>query len=83
MDNPHFAVQVGRVLDQVNEDEVADGKPMLSAIVVSRGTMLPGSGFFKLGQQLRRTEPDDDEISFAVREMKRTHEYWSSQPEEP
>jgi hypothetical protein len=79
MDNPHFGVQVGRVLDEINQDEVADGRPMLSAIVVSKDTMLPGKGFFTLGQQLRRTLRDNDEISCALREMKRIHEYWSKE----
>lgn len=34
MDNPHFAALVGRVLGEISEDEVAAGRPMLSAIVV-------------------------------------------------
>jgi hypothetical protein len=49
MDNPHFGVQVGRVLDEINQDEVADGRPMLSAIVVSKDTMLPGKGLLHTG----------------------------------
>jgi len=83
MDNPHFAVQVGRILGRISEDEAADGRPMLSAIVVSKDTMLPGKGFFTLGQELHRTQADDDEISFAVREIKRTHGYWANQQETP
>lgn len=82
MDNPHFAVQIGHILGRISEDEVADGRPMLSAIVVSKDTMLPGKGFFTLGQQLHRAQPDDDEMSFAVREIKRTHEFWAGQPQE-
>ena len=77
MDNPHFGAQVGKVLGQISEDEVAAGRPMISAIVVSRDTMLPGSGFFKLGQELHRTDPGEDEIAFAIRQIKRVHEYWS------
>lgn len=78
MDNPHFGAQVGKVLDRINEDETAAGRPMISAIVVSRDTMLPGTGFFKLGQELRQTNPGEDEIGFAVRQIKRVHHYWSS-----
>ena len=80
MDNPHFAVQVGRILGRISEDEVSERRPMLSAIVVSRDTMLPGKGFFNLGQQLRQTQPGEDETAFAVRQIKRVHQYWSSQP---
>jgi hypothetical protein len=78
MDNPHFDAQVGKVLGQISEDEVAAGRPMISAIVVSKDDMLPGSGFFKLGQELHRVEPGEDEIGFAVRQIKRVHEYWST-----
>ena len=77
MSNEHWAVQVGKVLDPINEAEVAAGRPMLSAIVVSKDTMLPGRGFFTLGQQLRRTEPGEDEIAFAIRQIRRVHDYWS------
>ena len=77
MDNPHFGAQVGKVLGQISEDEVAAGRPMISAIVVSKDTMLPGAGFFKLGQELHRTDPGEDEIGFAIRQIKRVHEYWS------
>ena len=78
MDNPHFGAQVGKVLGRISEDEVASGRPMISAIVVSKDNMLPGSGFFKLGQELHRVEPGEDEIGFAIRQIKRVHEYWST-----
>ncbi|HEX2766800.1 MAG TPA: hypothetical protein VHR55_09230 [Candidatus Limnocylindria bacterium] len=39
MDNPHLGALVGKVLGEISTDEVADGRPMLSAIVVSRDTM--------------------------------------------
>ena len=77
MDNPHFGALVGKVLGQISEDEVAGGRPMISAIVVSKEDMLPGAGFFKLGQELHRTDPGEDEIGFAIRQIKRVHEYWS------
>jgi hypothetical protein len=57
MDNPYFGAQVGKVLGRISEDEVAAGRPMLPAIVVSKDTMLPGHGFFNLGEQLRQTHP--------------------------
>ena len=55
---------------------------MLSAIVVSRDTMLPGSGFFKLGQELRQVEPGEDEIAFAVRQIRRVHDHWAGDPKQ-
>lgn len=79
LDNPHFGALVGKVLDPINEDEVAAGRPMISAIVVSKDTMLPGRGFFILGQQLRRTQVGEDEIGFAIRQIKLVHEYWAAE----
>jgi hypothetical protein len=83
MDNPHFGAQVGKVLGRISEDEVAAGRPMISAIVVSKDDMLPGSGFFKLGQELHKVHPREDEIAFAIRQILRVHEYWASQPKSP
>ena len=77
MDNPHFGALVGKVLGQISEDEVAAGRPMISAIVVSRDTMLPGYGFFTLGQQLRQTKPGEDDLAFAVRQIRRVHDFWA------
>ena len=77
MDNPHFGAQVGKVLGEISEDEVANGRPMLSAIVVSKDDMLPGRGFFKLGQELHQVDPGEDEIAFAIRQIRRVHEYWA------
>ena len=76
MDNPYFGAQVGKVLGQISEDEIAAGRPMISAIVVSKDTMLPGHGFFNLGQELHQIDPGEDEIGFAVRQMRKVHEYW-------
>ena len=78
MDNPHFGALVGKVLGEVSEDEVAAGRPMISAIVVSRDDMLPGKGFYNLGKQLHLVQPDEDEIAFAIRQIRRVHEYWRS-----
>ena len=76
MDNHTSAPRSAKFLGQISEDEVADGRPMLSAIVVSRDTTLPGHGFFNLGQELRQTDADEDEMGFAVRQILRVHEYW-------
>jgi hypothetical protein len=78
MDNPHFGALVGKVLGQISEEEVAAGRPMISAIVVSREDMLPGKGFYKLGQELHKVDPGEDEIGFAIRQIRRVHDYWSS-----
>lgn len=78
MDNPHFGALVGKVLGRISEDEVAEGRPMLSAIVVTKDEMLPGYGFYKLGQELHQVDPGEDEIGFALRQIRRVHDYWAT-----
>ena len=50
---------------------------MLSAIVVSRDTKMPGEGFFNLGRELHVVQPDEDEVTFANRQIRQVHEYWA------
>lgn len=75
---PHWAVHIGRILGRISSQESEDGRPLLSAIVVSRDSKLPGEGFFTLGQELRLVEPGEDEVAFARRQMRRVYEYWHS-----
>jgi len=76
-DNPYFAAPIGKILGRISKDEVAAGRPMLSAVVVSKDTKLPGKGFFSLGQALEQTRPGEEEVTFATRQVKLVHEYWS------
>ena len=49
---------------------------------VDEGDEKPAKAGTTSSKRHYRPQPDDDEISFALREMKRTHEYWSRQPQE-
>ena len=72
-----FGSKVGETLGEINRSEVAAGRPMLSAIVVSTDDHLPRKGFFNLGRELGVTLPDEDEVSFAVRQIRAVHDTWS------
>lgn len=78
---PHWAAPIGRLLERVSEDEAAAGRPMLSAIVVAKGSKLPGGGFFRLGQRLRFTAPGEDEKAFALRQIREVNDYWAAHGE--
>ena len=39
---------IGQVLDELNRREYAKGRPLLSSIVVHRGSRNPGDGFWSL-----------------------------------
>jgi hypothetical protein len=74
---PHWAVPIGRVLAPISEDEVAAGRPMLSAIVVSQDSDLPGEGFYKLGRQLGVVDAGETPEAFARRQIRLVYEYWA------
>jgi hypothetical protein len=75
-ENPHFAALVGRLLDEINEAEASNGRPLLSAIVIGKENNMPGTGFFACARQLRLYSGRDD-LEFWLRELKRVHDYWS------
>lgn len=68
------------VLCEISRSEVAVGRPMLSAICVQEEDHLPGHGFFALGSELGQVSPGEDEVSFAVRQIKEVHDHWSDLP---
>lgn len=77
MENPQDRLEIGQVLGEISRFEVANGRPMLSSIVVEADDHLPDKRFFALGQELGQVADHEDEVSFAVRQIKMTHEYWS------
>jgi hypothetical protein len=74
--DPHFAARIGRILDEVNYAEHAAGRPLLSAVVISKDTGMPGEGFFTCARDLRRYTGRDD-LAYWVEELRRVHDYWS------
>ncbi|MGE0709023.1 MAG: hypothetical protein AB7N76_00010 [Planctomycetota bacterium] len=52
--------RIGEILGQVSRAEHAEGRPLLSAVVVLAGTEMPGKGFFTLARELRLLRGKDD-----------------------
>ena len=77
--NPNFAALVGHILDEVNRVEFAQGRPLLSAIVISKENNMPGRGFFECARDLGRYsgKGDLEHLGFWVEELRRVHDYWS------
>ncbi len=66
--------EVGWILGEISDDEVANGRPMLSAIAVNvKGQ--PGEGFFALARQHGKLI-DDSEQTFWERERQLVYETW-------
>lgn len=73
----YFGVRVGHVLDAVNRQEFDAGRPLLSAVVVSKDTSRPGTGYYGCAKALRRYSDKSDEEAW-YRELQRVHDYWST-----
>lgn len=71
--------RLGRTLGDISRVEHADGRPLLSAVVVLGSTNVPGKGFFDLARELGAHRSDDD-LAFFTSELRRVHDYWSRQP---
>ena len=70
---------VGPLLDDLNRSEHEDGRPLLSSIVVHKGTAMPGDGFFVCARELGRFERKVDRAEFAHREQEAVFEFWEHQ----
>lgn len=77
MDKEADRAKIGRILGDISEEEVRQGRPMLSAIVVHKGDETPGDGFFKLARDLGRFQAGHRHL-FWAEEVKRLFQCWSS-----
>ena len=77
LDEPAVRQRLWDALGEITRREVDAGRPMLSAVCVQEQDHLPGPGFLALGHELGLALPDEDEVTFAVRMIRDTHDYWS------
>lgn len=70
-------IRLWDVLCEISRSEVSVGRPMLSAICVQEQDHLPGHTFYTLGTELGLVHPGEDEVEFAVRQIKAVHDHWS------
>jgi hypothetical protein len=79
MDSEIGRIQIAQILDEINTDEVSQGHPMISALVIYNDPkkMRPGPGFFVCARGLGRLR-DNDEDGFWAREVSAVHDWWST-----
>lgn len=68
--------EIGRILGEVSKHEHANGRPLLSAIVVAKDGGTPGSGFFKLAKELGLFDLGDKD-TYWMTEVERIYQYWA------
>lgn len=79
-DNPSDRLEIGRLLGDISTNEFNNNRPLLSAVVITKGGE-EGDGFYKLCQQLGLTgdwKRLKREGIFAALEIKKCHEFWSN-----
>jgi hypothetical protein len=52
LDNPHEKIQLAEVISEISEQEHAAGRPLLSALVRTKGNNNQGDNFFRLCERL-------------------------------
>lgn len=82
MDRQADRTAIGQILGDISKCEHIQGRPMLSAIVVQRGSNTPGHGFFTLARNLGLLVGNAPmvEEAFHVSEVNKVHAYWSKAP---
>lgn len=77
MKGSHMGREIGRILGEIVEEEVSQGRPMLSAVVVGVGGS-PGPGFYELARQLGRLQSDtkEEEYRFWQSELSAVYATW-------
>lgn len=71
----YMGAEVGHVLGEISEDEVAAGRPMLSAVAVGVNGK-PGPGFYALARDLGRLPEGADEETFWRTERHAVYDAW-------
>ena len=77
MRGSYMGSQTGIILGEISEDELKNGRPMLSAIAVGVNGK-PGSGFFAWAKELYGLEddPEVEEETFWKDECAKVYETW-------
>lgn len=77
-DSEYARAEIGRILGEVSAFEHHNQRPLLSSLVLSKGSSYEGDGFFKLCEELnygpwRKLQKD---ITFPIVQMRRCYEFW-------
>ncbi len=76
MSLPNDRYEIGALLDDINRAERAEDRPLLSAIVVHKDTLVPGQGFFTMARDMDLFRGSDRD-RFYIEELRRVHDYWA------
>jgi hypothetical protein len=70
---------LNKLLEEIADHELENGRPLLAAIIVNENTNMPGAGLFNYAKRKGLMKPKDkDNLSFFLLESKRVHDHWST-----
>lgn len=64
-----------QILDAIADHELANGRPLLPALVVREDTRMPSGGLVKYAKK-KKLPNSEDELTFFVTEVKRVYATW-------
>lgn len=72
--------QIGQILGEISAFEHRQGRPLISALVISKGDKYQGDGFFKLCEELgfgswKKLKAD---IAFEIEHMNACYDFWKN-----
>ena len=68
---------IGPLLDEINRHENLEGRPLISVIVVHKGTTQPGDMFFGCAIDLNRFRDGEDRKAFVDAEREWVFRTWA------
>jgi hypothetical protein len=78
-DNQYIRNLFHDMLGNISRYEHNKGRPLLSVVVVKKGSYFPGDGFYTLAKdELKKQKPWEDNDSFAINERKALFERWKN-----
>lgn len=74
----YHSPMVTRLLIEIGAEEMAAGRPVLPAVVVGKGSGMPGAGYFKAGgEQDIGDELNTDPVEIWKADLEAVFDYWS------
>ena len=73
--------EISDILGDINKEEVSNGQPMLSAVVVYKATInsdpRPGPGFYSCALELGVMQSDDNKREFYRDQRNNVYDWWA------
>lgn len=78
LDSPADRNELAAILGNISQHEHAQGRPLLSAVVVYSDDSTPGKGFYTMAHELDVYHGTDQiaDLTLFVNELRRVHDYW-------